>query len=123
MNNMRLTTGNHTFEKYTDEVNIQSFSGVELDPAWTYEDDEGHWHYARGSEYPTIEWYVDSVEWCSDCNEDHEGGHWVCPLCLETIKKGTRPEKGWVHGLIHYKIDGVEVDEDEWHRAYERYAP
>ena len=117
--NMTQTTGGHTFSKETDQVNIQSFRGVELDPDWKYTDKAGHEHYAAGRDYPTLEWYVDSLEWCSDCNEDHEEGHWVCPLCLEAIKRGTRPEKGWAPGLTHYKIDGVEVTEEEWHEKYE----
>lgn len=108
------------FEKYTDQVNIQSFSGVELDPDWTYTDKAGHNHFAAKGVplmYPTLEWYVDSIEMCE--GEEYESGHWVCPLCLESIKRGTRPEKGWVPGMTHYKIDGVEVEEHVWHQRYE----
>lgn len=124
MNGTWITRNNRTFSKHTDQVSIQSFSGVELDPDWKYTDKAGHKHYAVTDiplGYPTLEWYVDSIEEYE--GEDYEEGHWVCPLCLETIKKGTRSEKGWIPGLTHYKIDGVEVDEDEWHREYERYAP
>lgn len=112
-----------TFKKYTDEVSIHSFSGVELDPDWEYIDKAGHRHYAVIDiplGYPTLEWFVDSIEYLE--GEEYEHGHWVCPLCLETIKRGTRPEKGWMPGLTHYKIDGVEVSEEKWHEEYEKAA-
>ena len=123
---MTQITGGHTFSKETDEVFVGTFGGLEADPDWNYVDKAGHIHYAAKEsfvDYPTLEWYVDSIEYCDDCREDHEEGHWVCPLCLETIKPGKRPEQQYVPGMTHYKIDGKEVDEDEWHRAYERYAP
>lgn len=109
-----------TFEKTVDEVFVGTFSGRELDPTWRYTDEAGHRHYAEGKNYPTLEWYVDSIEYCDECQEDHESGHWVCPLCLESIKPGERAAKQYIPGMVHYKIDGVEVDEDKWHEEYEK---
>lgn len=107
----------HIFEKRTDEVFVGTMGGVEPDPDWTYVDKQGHICTQK-----TKEWFVDELVWCPSCGEDHEYGHWVCPLCLEKLKPGVRPEQRYVPGMTHYLIDGVEVDEDEWHRAYEEAA-
>lgn len=104
------------FEKTVDEVFVGSMSGLELDPDWKYVDEQGHI-----CTQDSVEWFVESTEWCSECGEYHENGHWVCPLCLEKVERGQRPEQRYVPGMIHYFIDGREVDEDEWQRAYNVY--
>lgn len=105
------TLGGYTFEKEVEEVFVGTFQGLELDPDWTYVDKEGH-----TCTQDSVEWFVDSVEYCPQCEEDHEEGHWVCPLCLEKVERGQRPEQSYVPGMIHYWINGESVDEDTFKR-------
>lgn len=111
------------FRKEADQVEITS-NTPRKDPTWTYTDKSGHFHFAqqgtRSVTWPTIEWYVDSLYYCNQCEEDHEDGHWVCPLCLETIEPEMISPAGhrqFVPSMTHFYIDDVEVDENVYRRG------
>lgn len=109
----QLTVGNNTFEKRVEQVEVTS-NLPKRDPNWQGRCSRGH-----VSNWDTVQWWVDHVEYCPQCEEDHEEGHWVCPVCLEEIKPGMFGPSGvreFVPGMTIYFINGVEVDKDEYGR-------
>lgn len=93
------------------------------DEKWTYTDGQGHPHrYERG--YPTLAWIVDETYWYEDCQDQHEKGHWECPLCDEHITPGTAgpdlfPKK--IPGLVSYYLNNQPISETEAKRLIDQF--
>lgn len=100
----------------TRNRDIQTFHpiGNEPDPAWRYTDKAGHEHYRyeHGPEpYPTLAWVVDQTYYCPDCRDDHEEGHYECPVCCEHVAPGTRSAQPYsVPGLWHGEVTAPNGD-------------
>lgn len=102
-----------SFEKVVDQVDVTT-NAPRRDQTWQTS-------HACGTilNWDNVEWYVDRITWCSQCLEDHEDGHWVCPKCLKEVNPrmvGPSGIRETIPGMVHYLIDGVEVPPLEWHR-------
>ena len=69
----------------TEQIEIHSYS-LEPDKQWRYTDKAGHEH-RWGEGYPTLRW-VREMNWCHECQDDHDTGFYECPLCFEHITPG-----------------------------------
>jgi hypothetical protein len=95
------------------------------DEKWTYTDRHGHQHrYDHG--YPTLVWIVDETYWCDDCRDEHEEGHYQCPLCGEHIEPGMAgPDlyRRYIPGMTTYYLNDEEISEAEYQRLAALQGP
>ena len=69
----------------TEQIEVFSYS-LQPDKRWQYTDKAGHEH-RWGEGYPTLRW-VSEMNWCHECQDDHDTGFYECPLCFEHITPG-----------------------------------
>lgn len=88
------------------------------DKNWRHTDSHDHDHsWQEGPDhYPTLEWIVDDTWWCTDCEDDHQDGHWACRLCGEEVTPGQRPPPTWrqyLPGQKSYYLNDEPISETE----------
>jgi hypothetical protein len=107
----------------TERIEVTS-SLPYADKDWTYTDRHGHSHrYDRG--YPTLTWVVEYTYWCDTCQDEHDEGHYECPLCGEHITPGMAgPDRfrRYIPGMTRYYLNDEEISETEYRRLAEQIA-
>lgn len=78
-----------------EHVSVPVFGGtLELDPAWWFVDEAGHYHAPTKSNgtlsYPTLR-AVEEPYYCHDCHDNHETTNYLCSECGELVSRGSRP--------------------------------
>jgi hypothetical protein len=78
----------------------------ELDPKWSYTDENGHVHTSTDS----LEWVVTGTYWCDTCCDEHDEGEWRCRECAAVVEpqyvwKDTSQETRYIAGLTDSKLE------------------
>lgn len=76
----------------------------ELDPDWKSVDENGHGHFVKDRELPTLKWVSEpcTMGHGDDCDAE---GHYECRTCEALVVPGTRtPKPFWVAGLTTYTL-------------------
>lgn len=91
----------------------------EPDPDWKYTDAAGHPHfYGPEGGYPTVTWVLDRRYWCEGCRDEHQEGHWECPLCGEHVVPGTRMPSPYGTMIFGPRTVSLTYDDGRERREY-----
>ena len=77
----------------TEQIEITSYS-PRPDRSWRYTDKAGHVHHWEDGGYPTLRW-VSEMNWCHECQDEHDTGFYECPLCFEHVTPGQTGPSPW----------------------------
>lgn len=120
-----------SIEMQREEIPVATMSPRQVpDEKWRYVDKQGHGHFWKGEELPTLAWVVTGTRWAGDEYEsyEYEVGEWRCRYCEEVVVPGKRSEYGpsSIPGPTTYLItindETFSVTPEEYARSVERWA-